>query len=58
MKGNHVSVVAQPYLRAWRELNETDIKSYQALVDIFHKEGVLKQSLDVRTLILKSSDFA
>lgn len=58
MKGDHVRVVAQPYLRAWRELNDTDIKSYQALVDIFHKEGVLKQNLDVRTLILKASDLA
>lgn len=58
MKGDHVRVVAQPYLRAWRELNDTDIKSYQALVDVFHKEGVLKQNLDVRTLILKASDLA
>lgn len=58
MKGDQVRVVAQPYLRAWRELNDTDIKSYQALVDVFHKEGVLKQNIDVRTLILKPSDLA
>ena len=58
MKGDHVRLVQQPYLRAWGELNDTDINSYQALVDIFHKEGVLKQNLDVRTLVLKSTDFA
>lgn len=58
MKGDHVRVVAQPYLRGWRDLNDTDIKSYQALVDIFHKEGVLKQPMDVRSLMLNPSDFA
>ena len=56
MKGDHVRLVAQPYLRGWRDLGDTDIKSYQALVDVFHKEGVLKQNLDVRSLILKASD--
>jgi NitT/TauT family transport system substrate-binding protein len=58
MKGEQVRIVAQPYLRAWRELDDTDIRSYQALVDVFHKEGVLKQNVDVRTLILKAADFA
>ncbi len=58
IKGDQVRILAQPYLRAWRDLNDTDIRSYQALVDVFHKEGVLKQNIDVRTLILKPSDLA
>ncbi|MFM9880789.1 MAG: ABC transporter substrate-binding protein [Burkholderiaceae bacterium] len=58
MKGDNVRVIAQPYLRGWNELNDTDIKSYQALVDVFHKEGVLKERIDVKTVLLKASDFA
>lgn len=58
IKGKDVNSLAQPYLRAWDELNGTDIASYQALVDVFHKEGVLKERIDVRTVILKSGDFA
>jgi NitT/TauT family transport system substrate-binding protein len=58
IKGDDVRIVAQPYLRAWNELGDTDIASYQALVDVFHKEGVLKERVDVRTVLLKPSDFA
>jgi len=53
---NQVHLVAQPYLRPYKELNDTDIKSYQALVDVFHKEGVLKEPFDVRKVMLKSAD--
>ena len=56
IKGDQVRVIAQPYLRAWNELDDTDVRSYQALVDVFHKEGVLKDRMDVRTVLLKSSD--
>jgi len=58
IKGDDVRIVAQPYLRAWNEMGDTDIASYQALVDVFHKEGVLKERVDVRILLLKPSDFA
>lgn len=58
MKGEHVRLIAQPYLRAWNELDDTDIRSYQALVDVFHKEGVLKERIDVRSVLLKPSDLA
>lgn len=57
IKPDHVAIVAKPYLRAWKELNETDLSSYQALVDVFHKEGVLKEKINVREKILKASDF-
>ncbi|TDQ89395.1 ABC transporter substrate-binding protein [Paraburkholderia silvatlantica] len=50
-------IVAQPYLRAWNDIDTTDIASYQALVDVFQKEGVLKQHVDVSSLILKPKDF-
>jgi len=49
--------VAQPYLRGWTDLNETDIASYQAFVDVFHQHGVLETPMDVETLILTEDDF-
>lgn len=58
IKGEHVRIIAQPYLRAWSELEDTDIRSYQALVDVFHKEGVLKERIDVRTVLLRPADLA
>lgn len=56
IKPDQVGIVAKPYLRAWKDLNETDLKSYQALVDVFQKEGVLKERIDVRDKILKPAD--
>ncbi len=58
IKGDNVRIIAQPYLRAWNELSDVDVKSYQALVDVFHKEGVLKERMDVKTVLLKPSDLA
>lgn len=58
IKPDQVGVVAQPYLRAWNEIDPTDVASYQALVDVFQKEGVLKKHVDVSSLILTSKDFA
>jgi NitT/TauT family transport system substrate-binding protein len=57
IKPEQVGIVAKPYLRAWKDLNETDIKSYQALVDVFHKEAVLKEPMDVKAVLLKPADF-
>ena len=48
--------LAQPYLRGFKDLNDTDLKSYQALVDIFIKEGVLAGPLNVRDKLLTKSD--
>ncbi len=56
IKPDQVSIVAKPYLRPWKELNDTDLNSYQALVDVFQKEGVLKERIDVREKILKPTD--
>lgn len=56
IKQDQVAFVAQPYLRGFKDLNETDIKSYQALVDVFSKEGVLKEKFNVRNVILKTAD--
>jgi NitT/TauT family transport system substrate-binding protein len=56
LKPDQVQLVAQPYLRGNKDLNETDIKSYQALVDVFHKEGVLKEHFDVHKVLLKPGD--
>ncbi len=49
--------VAQPYLRGWEELNETDIASYQAFVDVFYQQGVLEDAMSVEELILTEDDF-
>lgn len=56
IKPDQVKLVAQPYLRGHKDLNDTDIKSYQALVDVFHKEGVLKERFDVKNVVLKLGD--
>lgn len=56
IKPDQVKLVAQPYLRGHKDLNDTDIKSYQALVDVFHKEGVLKERFDVKNIVLKPGD--
>ena len=48
IKADQLEVLAQPYLRGFKDLNGTDIKSYQALIDVFIREGVLMGPLDVR----------
>lgn len=58
IKPDQVGIVAQPYLRGSKDIDATDVASYQALVDVFQKEGVLKQHVDVSTLILNDKDFA
>jgi NitT/TauT family transport system substrate-binding protein len=55
LKPDQVGYVAQPLLRSFADLNETDIDSYQKFVDIFFKEGVLQKSIDVKTLMLDKS---
>lgn len=54
---SQLDLLAKPYLRPFHGLNETDLNSYQAFVDVFVKEGVLKEPMDVREKILKISDF-
>jgi NitT/TauT family transport system substrate-binding protein len=57
IKPDQLELVAQPYLRGFKDLNDTDIKSYQALVDIFIKEGVLAGPLNVRDKLLTKAEF-
>src|SRR3984885_10148006 len=56
-KEDQLEFIAQPYLRGFKDLNETDLKSYQALVDVFIKEGVMSGPMDVHSKILAKSDF-
>ena len=49
--------VAQPYLRAWNDLNETDVASYQAFVDVFYQNDVLEEPMNIDELILTDKDF-
>jgi NitT/TauT family transport system substrate-binding protein len=56
VKAEQAPFVAQPYLRPWKDLNGTDLRSYQAFVDVFRSEGVLKADFDVRRFILRPSD--
>ena len=58
VKPEQVSIVAQPYLRPWKDLNDIDLASYQAFVDVFRADGVLKEDFDIKPFILKPSDFA
>jgi NitT/TauT family transport system substrate-binding protein len=57
IKPDQLELVAQPYLRGFKDLNDTDIKSYQALVDIFIQEGVLAGPLNVRDKLLTKAEF-
>jgi NitT/TauT family transport system substrate-binding protein len=53
---NQVQLVAEPYLRAWDELSEVDLKSYQALIDVFYADGALKQKMSAKEMILGKTD--
>src|SRR6266446_4743216 len=57
IRPDQLDLLAKPYLRAFAELNDTDLNSYQALVDVFQKEGVLQSRIDVRDKILRTADF-
>lgn len=54
---DQLSLVAKPFLRPFNDLNDTDLDSYQAFVDIFHADGVMKSKMNVREKILKMEDF-
>jgi NitT/TauT family transport system substrate-binding protein len=56
IKDDQLEFLAQPYLRGFNDLNETDLKSYQALVDVFIKEGVMNGPMNVHDKILSKSD--
>ncbi|MEM8794706.1 MAG: ABC transporter substrate-binding protein [Pseudomonadota bacterium] len=57
IRETQLDLLAKPYLRGFTDLNETDLNSYQAFVDVFVSEGVLTEPMDVRTKILSLSDF-
>ncbi len=57
IREDQLELLAQPYLRGFSDLNETDLNSYQAFVDVFVSEGVMEAEMDVRTKILQESDF-
>lgn len=52
IEDSQLDFVAQPYLRPFSDLNETDLDSYQAFVDVFFSEGVLTEKIDIREKIL------
>jgi NitT/TauT family transport system substrate-binding protein len=56
VKEDQLELLAQPYLRGFKDLNDTDLKSYQALIDVFIKEGVLSSPLNVHDKLLTKSD--
>ncbi|TQF42381.1 nitrate ABC transporter substrate-binding protein [Bradyrhizobium sp. UNPF46] len=56
IKEDQLELLAQPYLRGFKDLNETDLKSYQALVDVFIKEGVVAGPINVKDKLLAKSD--
>jgi NitT/TauT family transport system substrate-binding protein len=56
VKDDQLTLLAKPYLRGFTDINDTDIKSYQALVDVFIKEGVMAGPLDVKDKLLRPAD--
>ncbi len=57
IRPEQLGLLAKPYLRPFHDLNEVDMNSYQAFVDVFVKEGVLTSPINVREKILKNADF-
>ena len=57
IRDTQLDFLAKPYLRGFTDLNETDMDSYQAFVDVFVSEKVMSEPMDVRSKILKQSDF-
>ncbi len=57
IREDQLDLLAKPYLRSFGDLNETDLDSYQAFVDVFVSEGVMEEPMDVRTKILSLDDF-
>ena len=58
IKDEQLGDLAQPYLRGFKDLNETDLASYQKLVDIFVKEGVITAPMNVKDKILTKSELS
>ncbi len=57
IRPDQLGLLAKPYLRPFHDLNEVDMNSYQAFVDVFVSEGVLTAPIKVREKILKGTDF-
>ncbi|MEM8952153.1 MAG: ABC transporter substrate-binding protein [Pseudomonadota bacterium] len=57
IQAEQLDKLAKPYLRPFSDLNEVDLNSYQAFVDVFVSEGVITEAMDVRTKMLSMSDF-
>ena len=57
IRDTQLEFLAKPYLRGFADLSETDMNSYQAFVDVFVSEKVMSEPMDVRSKILKLSDF-
>ncbi|MEO9652084.1 MAG: ABC transporter substrate-binding protein [Roseobacter sp.] len=57
IRDTQLDLLAKPYLRSFATLNETDLNSYQAFVDVFVSEGVIDEPMDVRTKMLEKIDF-
>ena len=51
-----MATAAQPYLRSFADLDATDLASYQALVDVFVAEQVLKKPMRIEGMILQAKD--
>lgn len=56
IKPEQLGVLAQPYLRSFKDIDDTDIKSYQALVDVFIQEGVLAGPMNVKDKMLTKAE--
>lgn len=55
LEEEQASYVAQPRLRSFADLDETDLDSYQKFVDVFFKEGVLQEQRNVEEILLNGS---
>ena len=57
IRAEQLDLLAKPYLRGLATSTTSTSNSYQALIDVFQKEGVLQSPIAVRDMILKTTDF-
>ncbi len=55
LEEEQASYVAQPRLRGFAELDDTDLDSYQKFVDVFFKEEVLQERRNIEEILLDGS---
>lgn len=55
IRPDQVAAIAQPLLRGFSELDDADIRSYQALLDVFAAAKLLPESFTAQSMLLQAA---